>query len=217
MARMLRIATDLWPQSLLTYVAFRVALRLTVDCLAKHGPEGPSGDGDEPGPYLAEVPFLREVPLPIQLELLAETWERHLARDVRQAGLLDESVVYAVCESAARAAEHQPERITWALRGGPVDLTVPADQQLAAEFRALYLKLSNDGDFLLISQFLDLPPEAAADWKARMGLDEERSESLFEVLGRWHARPELVGKLQGLITLREAEPLARLAGTALPA
>lgn len=214
---MLRIATDLLPQSLLSYVAFRVALRQTSETLTEFGADWIPSDSGPHAAYLGEVPVLRETPLPVQLELLAETWDRHLSRDVSQATLVDESVVYAVCEFAATLAEQEPERVTWCLRGGPLDVTVPVDHQLASELRALYLRLSNEGDFLLVSQLLDLPPEEARDWKERLGLDESRLNQLFDVLSRWHVGPELLGNLQGLVSVEEAQRLARLLGVAIPA
>lgn len=213
---MLRIAHDLLPQSLLSYVAFRVAARQTIETLSSSGPEG-AGEEGELSACLGQVPFLREVALPVQLDLLAETWDRHLSPRVFEATLLDESVVYAACELAASLVTRDPERITWALRGGPIDVSIVVDEFLESELRRLYLRLSNDGDFLLISQLLDFAPEESADWKVRLGLDAGRLETLFEVLGRWHASPELVGNLRGLVSIEEAQQLARLLGVSLPA
>jgi len=214
---MLQIATDTLPQSLLSYVAFRVALRQTAEALSHQG-SALWESGDQSGHnYLSEVPFLKEVPPQVQLDLLAETWDRHISRETYTASLVDEAVVYAVCEFTAQLAEHDPERITWCLRGGPLDVTVPVDHQLAAELRALYLNLSNEGDFLLISQFLDLPPEEASEWKARLGLDENRLSQLFDIVGRWHPTPELLGNLQGLVNVGEAQRLARLLRVPIPA
>lgn len=214
---MLRIAHDLLPQSLLSYVAFRVAARQTMDTLSQYGPEGRPDDPADLSACLGQIPFLREVALPVQLDLLAETWDRHLAPRVFEATLLDESMVYAACELAANLVLHEPERITWALRGGPIDVSIAVDEFLASELRSLYLRLSNDGDFLLISQLLDFDPEESADWKERLGLDAGCLESLFDVLGRWHASPELVGNLRGLVSIAEAGQLARLLGVSLPA
>lgn len=214
---MLQIATDSLPQSLLSYVAFRVALRQTAEALSHRGSAlWESGDVTHHS-YLAEVPFLKEVPPQVQLDLLAETWDRHVAKETISATLVDESVVYAVCEFTAQLAEHDPERVTWCLRGGPIDVTVPVDHHLSAELRAIYLNLSNEGDFLLISQFLDLPPEESSDWKQRLGMDESRIGSLFEVLSRWHPSPELLGNLQGLVSVGEAQRLARLLRVPIPA
>uniref|UniRef100_A0A7C2K1M2 Uncharacterized protein n=1 Tax=Schlesneria paludicola TaxID=360056 RepID=A0A7C2K1M2_9PLAN len=202
---MLRIADDLLPQSLLSYVAFRVALRETAGRLGRETFD----DADSRAGYLAEVPFLRDVALAVQLDLLAETWDRHVSPKKHAATLIDESVLYAACEFAASLAEHRPERVTWCLRGGPLDVTVPVDETLAGELRGLYLQLSNDGDFLLIGQLLDLPPEEATEWKQKLGLDPARLELLFDVLGRWHPSPDLVGNLHGLVSVSEARDLSR--------
>jgi hypothetical protein len=210
---MLRIADDLLPQSLLSYVAFRVALRETADRLCRD-----RLDNAEPEPgYLAEVPFLKEVAVAVQLDLLAETWDRHVARTTHLASLLDESVLYATCEFAAGMAERHPERVTWSLRGGPLDLTVPVDNALATELRGLYLNLSNDGDFLLIGQLLDLPPEDSCEWKQRLGIDAARVEPLFDALGRFHASAEFVGNLHGLVSVSEAHALSKLLHVPCPA
>lgn len=214
---MLQIATDTLPQSLLSYVAFRVALRQTAEALSHQGSALWESTAQSGHDFLAEVPFLKEVPPQIQLDLLAETWDRHISRETFTASLVDEAVVYAVCEFTAQLAEHDPERITWCLRGGPLDVTVPVDHHLSAELRALYLNLSNEGDFLLISQFLDLPPDEASDWKSRLGLDEARIGTLFDVVGRWHPTPELLGNLQGLVSVGEAPRLARLLRVPIPA
>lgn len=208
---MLQIHTDLLPQTLLSFVAFRLAYRVTAQTLCDHGADWDSA-ADNTGlcAYLGEVPFLREVTLPVQLELLGDTWQRHLSTVTHQATLLDESVLYAACEFSARICERSPELVLWSLRGGPLDVTVPVDDQLASELRRLYLRLSNDGDFLLISQFLDLPPAESLDWKQRLRLDSARTETLFETLGRWHTGPGVTDSLQSLITPAEATWLNRL-------
>ena len=106
--------------------------------------------------------------------------------------------------------EKDPESIVRYLNGGPLDLTFPIDGNLAKELRLLYLELPNDGDFLLAGQFLDLEPEESTEQKIQMGVDPNRLEHLFEILGRWHASPNLIANLKGLLT--EAE-CARVAAT----
>ncbi len=213
---MLRIAHDYLPQSILSYVAFRIAYRLTAATQEEHGVDWlPAGDA--PAAYLCEVPLLREVSLPVQLELLSETWDRHLSASDLEGSLLDESVIYAACEFAARVCEYDPALVTWSLRGGPIDVTVPADDLLASELRNLYLRLTNDGDFLLISQFLDLPPDEARAWKRRLGLNDDQLTLLFEPLERWRVSAEVLGNFRGLVSVREAHWLARLLGVAVPA
>jgi hypothetical protein len=204
---MLKISQSSLPQSLLSYVAFRVAFRATFERLLVHRRH--SGDvGDATG-YLAEVPFLREVPLQVQLDLLADTWQRHLSRETHTATLIDESIIYAACEFATRLLERDPELFLNQMRGGPIELSVPVDAQLGRELRLLYLELPNDGDFLLVSQFLDLEPTESARQKIEMGINPRRLDAMFEQLGRWHVSPQIATRLTGLLT--DAERAAVMA------
>jgi len=205
---MLKISHSPLPQTLLSYVAFRVAFRETFESLSLHyrclsQPLNPYG-------YLCEVPFLKEVAPAVQLDLLAQTWQKHLSRDIHHADLVEESVIYAACEMTARMVETEPESVVRLLRGGPLDLTVPLDAYLARELRLLYLELPNDGDFLLVSQFLDLNPEESIDQKLQMGVDPTRLNSMFDVLGRWRASPELAGRLKGLLSESETARVASI-------
>jgi hypothetical protein len=149
---------------------------------------------------------LREVPPQVQLDLLASTWQRHISRETHPADLVDESVIYAVCEAAARLVERDPDVFVNQMRGGPVDLAVPVDSYLARELRLLYLELPNDGDFLLVSQFLDMEPDESVQQKIEMGVNPRRLEALFDILGRWHISPQFASRLRGLLT--EAEVAA---------
>ncbi len=212
---MLRICEDTLPQSLLSYVAFRVAFRETLERLAlwKQFEKNPA----EPFGYLAEVPFLREVAPQVQLDVLAATWRKHLNREAVEADLVDESVIYAACETAAQLVEQEPVLFGNYLRGGPFDVGIPVDHMLATELRNLYLNLSNEGDFLLIGQFLDAEPDQALPIKRQMGLDEELVESMYEVLGRWMVSPQLGENLRGLLTDAEIARVAALLQIPCPA
>jgi len=207
---MLQIGPDLLPQSLLSYVAFRVALRHTWDQLdlVVSGSLHP----DDAEGFLTEVPLLQEAPLHVQLDVLAATWDRHSAGSPVTADLLDESVIYAACELTSRLAQHFPQRVLWALHKGPHEICVPVDEALASELRGLYLRLSNEGDFLIASQLLDLPPHEASEWKKHLGICEHRLDQLFEILGRWHMSVGFLSNLIGLVTDAEAERLRRLVG-----
>lgn len=198
---MLTFATTTLPHSLLSYVAFRVAFRETFERLSLH--KRSAYESHDAYGYLGEIPFLREVPAQVQLDVLATTWHRHVSRETMAADLVDESVIYAVCESAAQLVERDPDVFLNQMRGGPVDLAVPVDTYLARELRLLYLELPNDGDFLLVSQFLDLEPAESIQQKLEMGVDPRRLEELFDLLGRWHIAPHLPARLKGLLT--EAE------------
>ena len=212
---MLKICQTPLPQSLLSYVAFRVAFCETFERLCFHRVHA-SALPDAYG-YLGEVPFLREVPAQVQLDLLASTWQKHLSRDVHPADLVDESVVYAVCEAAARLVEQDPEVFAKHMRGGPLELAVPVDAYLSRELRLLYLEMPNDGDFLLISQFLDLPPDESVQQKLEMGVDPKRLGSMFDVLGRWHTSPHMLTRLKGLLTEAELGRVASMVPSPCPA
>lgn len=201
---MLKICETAVPQSLLSYVAFRVAFRQTLHWMACHAQTNEFG---EPYGYLCEIPFLREVPGHVQLDLLAFTWHRHVSKETFDADLLDESVLYAVCETAARLVDYDTTAFVNQLRGGPVDLSVPIDAGLSRDLRMLYLELPNDADFLLVSQFLDLEPAESVHQKLEMGVDPKRLEVLFDILGRWHVSPQFSQRLQGLLTDAELAQL----------
>ncbi|MEM1062126.1 MAG: hypothetical protein AAF532_10210 [Planctomycetota bacterium] len=206
---MLTISNDTLPQTCLSYLAFRLAFHETLERIALDDQLG--GQGGAFG-FLTEVPFLKNVPAHVQLDLLAATWTKHLANDKVEAELLDEAVIYAVCETASRVVEEQPDDVTRFLDGGPMDVTVPVDEFLATELRALHLNLASDGDFLLISQFEDIPPEDADRLKQKFGLEPERFDALFDALGRWHVSAEFLGNLSGLLTGREVLQAVKVLG-----
>ncbi len=203
---MLTISSDTLPQTCLSYVAFRLSFQETFERIVL------ANQVDEPEPdgcgFLTEVPFLRGVPAHVQLDLLAGTWSRHVADDTFKASLLDESVVYAACETSARLVEDDPQTMQRFLKGGPLDVEIDADHFLASELRALHLELSNEGDFLMISQFEDMEPDAAGILKTKFDLDTKKLEPMFDILGRWSLSAEFSDNLKDLMTETE---LARIA------
>jgi len=212
---MLKICEDILPQSLFSYVAFRVAFRETFERLAlwKQFEKDPV---DSFG-YLGEVPFLKDVAPHVQLDVLAATWRKHLKRDPVPANLVDESVIYAVCETAAQLVEQEPALFANYLRGGPFDVGIPIDHFLATELRNLYLKLSNEGDFLLIGQFLDSDPAEALPLKRQMGLRDDVVDAMYDVLSRWHVSPQFLENARGLLTEAEIHRVAALLRVPCPA
>jgi len=203
---MLAISTDTLPQTSLSYVAFRISFQETYERIVlsrQMGEDIPDRCG-----FLTEVPFLKHVPAHVQLDLLAKTWSRHVDQVRVEADLVDESVVYATCETAARLVEDEPTTAQRFLTGGPLETSAAVDRYLASELRALHLNLSNEGDFLMISQFEDMVPDAARALKQKFELDEERLEAMFDVLGLWRISDTFTGNLAGLLT--EAE-IARVA------
>ena len=200
---MLQIADTKLPHTVLCYVAFRAAFHDTLEQIAVHDARAiRSGDGDPHARFgfLTEVPFLRCVPAHVQLDLLAETWSRHAAHDSHEADLVDEAVLYAACETAGRLCAEEPETLAAYLSGGPIAVTLSVDGLLADELRSLHLNLAGEGDFLTISQFEDHPPKEGRALKIKLGVDPDRLEPLFEVLGRWNFSPEFLGNLSGLMT-----------------
>ena len=139
----------------------------------------------------------------MQLDLLSETWHKHSRCERIVGDLLDESVIFGVCETAASAAERDVTQLRQWIQSGPRRMSVSSKPDLAVKLRRLHLSLPNEGDFLLISQFEDLPPFEALGLKAEFGLEPSQCEPLFEVLGRWHVTPGFAGRLTGLLTDRE--------------
>lgn len=207
---MLTISNDVLPQSSLCYLAFRIAFRETLERIALADQVG--CDPHENFGFLTEVPFLRTVPAHVQIDLLASTWAKHVACESVEADLVDEAVLYAVCETSAQVVESEPEILESYLSGGPLDVVPTADPMLASELRSVHLNLASEGDFLLISQFEDLPPDESSRLKERFGLTEAKLEPMFDVLGRWYLSPEFLGNLSGLLTGREVLKTVRVLG-----
>ena len=211
---MLLICADTVPQNKLSYLAFRLAAFETFKLIEFAQQTGQ--EFRDPFGYLTEVPFLREVVPQVQLSLLATTWSKLMSPHDEHATLLDESVLYAVCETAARMMEQIPELFPSFTETGPVKFLNQPDKQLVRDLRTLHLELSNEGDFLLISQFQDLDPDEAVNYKKQFRMSEDYLEPMFEVLGRWQFCPDIQQKFSGLFNdeeLVELMPILRLATT----
>ena len=211
---MLIICADIVPQTKLSYLAFRLAAYETFKLVEFAQQSGQ--DFRDPYGYLTEVPFLREVAPQVQLSLLADTWAKLNSPLREHATLLDESVLYAVSETAARMMEQIPELFTSFTESGPVKLIQQPDRVLIRELRALHLELANEGDFLLVSQFQDLDPVEAWDYKKQFRMSDDYLEPMFDILGQWHAAPDIKIKLASLFTddeMTELLPLLKLASS----
>lgn len=211
---MLLINHEPLPNTGLAYLAFRISFQDTLEriVLARQMGTVPDGFG-----YLTEVPFLQTLPPHVQLDLLADTWSKHWSSQRQQGSLLDESVIYAVCETAARIADEEPSIIAHSLFTGPQPVKVSVDSALPSEFRNLHLRLANEGDFLLISQFEDIPPDEAEDLKQQYRLDPARIDEMFDALGRWAVAPNFAQRLDGLATDKELVRASFVIGEALQA
>jgi hypothetical protein len=209
---MLIICSDTVPQTKLTYLAFRIAAFETFK-LIEFGQQS-GQEFREPYGYLTEVPFLRDVAPQVQLALLAETWAKLNSPEREHATLVDESVLYAVCETAARMLEQIPELFHSFTESGPVQFVALPDKESIKELRAIHLDLANEGDFLLISQFQDLDPAEADNYKKQFRMSDHFLEPLFNVLGMWHVAPETGSRMAGLFSdeeLGELMPILKAA------
>ncbi|MES2790863.1 MAG: hypothetical protein V4719_14720 [Planctomycetota bacterium] len=209
---MLLICADTVPQTKLSYLAFRLAAFETFKLIEFAQQTGQ--EFRDPFGYLTEVPFLREVAPQVQLSLLAETWAKLTSPHQEHGTLIDESVLYAVCETAARIMEQIPELFSSFTETGPVKFLNQPDKQLVRDLRALHLELANEGDFLLIGQFQDLDPQEASNYKKQFRMSDEYLEPMFEVLSRWKISPEIHTKFAGLFhdeELAELLPILKLA------
>ena len=204
---MLHIASDILPPTRLSYTAFRVAFCETWERLTLAEQVADNSTSDDSFGFLTEVPFLKAVPAWVQLDLLAETWQKHLMDGPIRASLVDESILYSVCETTARLVDDQPEIAAEFLSRGPEQIDLPIDHDLATELRSLHLSLPNHGEFLMISHFEDTPPEEANQLKSDFGLDPQRLDELFHVLGLWHSSPGFLDHLEGLLTDKEIQQI----------
>lgn len=199
------------PRSELVYVAFRLAFCETRERLVLTRQLNLSGDGNFG--FLTEVPFLRHVPPQVQLDLLLETWFRHLCDAPCRATLVDESVLYAVCETASRMMRQHRDDARRYLRQGPFRCHCPYDYAYADRLQKLHLDFTHGGHFLLISQFQDIPPDESVALKREYGLDADDCERLFDVLARWHVQTDVYRLGRGLLTeqeMRQTGPVLRM-------
>jgi hypothetical protein len=200
---MLKIGESRLNYTSLTYLAFRAAFQDTLEWMILDRQLKSSqleGFG-----YLTEVPFLQNVPPQVQLDLLAETWSRLVSGAPMPCSLVDECVLYAACETTARLVEEQPKELGRYIENGPMRFALQLDQWLVSRVRALHLSLPINGDFLAISQFEDMPPDDAKRYKKKLGLDESRLESMFQLLGRWNISENIEHNLKHLLTEREIQ------------
>ena len=189
------------PNNDLTYLAFRLAVQETLSDLEL------SHDLDEeldpPAGFLAVVPFLEQVPIPVQIDLLAATWAQQRQPRLIHASLLDAAVLYAVCTTASRIATDLPELVIPFLRAGPRNPSPRAIRRALGQVDDLFEEFWDDHDFLMISDFQDLHPDQAEILKQQLGLSAEYLQPLYDALGRGRVSGDVSANLQGLLTDEE--------------
>jgi hypothetical protein len=207
---MLCIENEPLTDSDLAYIAMRMSFLETLERIVLAEQMGLTGSGAFG--FLAEVPYLRHVAPPVQLDLLLECWSKLRSPEKHAATLVDESVVYAACEAAARIIDSDADFAKQYLSAGPRKLHGDLTGPLADELRFLHLCLPNEGHFLLLSQFQDVDPEAGAKLKMSFGLDPAACEAMFEVLGRWHVSPAFRQNSDGLLAEGESAQAVEILG-----
>lgn len=196
------------PQSDLAYLAFRLALQETLSDIELH--LDLEEEPDPPVGYLTEVPFLEQVPLPVQVDLLADTWARHHKPDLTEASLLEAAVVYAACMTAGRVIDDMPDVAVVMLRNGPRKVDPRIIRRASFRLEEMFEAFWDDRDFLMIDDWQDLPPDHAQYLKELMRLPDEVLEPMYEALQRWRVSPDVAANLEGLLTdaeIRETMPL----------
>ena len=207
---MLCIEREPLTDSDLAYIAFRLSFFETLEriCLAEQmGLAGAGAYG-----YLSEVPFLRNVAPQVQLDLLLECWSKLQSAESVPATLVDESIVYAVCESSARSVDGDTDFAKRHLSCGPRRLAEVLSNTLSDHLRFLHLSLPNEGHFLLLCQFQDVEPQDGIKLKTSFGLDPDACEPMFDVLGRWHVGPDFRQNAAGLLEPSESAQAAHILG-----
>lgn len=194
------------PQDELTYAAFRLA---AIDTLMQIEMAQHSPDGADPIGFLDAVPVLAEVAPVVQVDLLADAWHRHRSAESHKASLLDAAVVYAVCETAARLVQEIPELVGSHLASGPTPCHLTIDQALPERFQSLFESFWGDIDFMTLEYFGDIAPDKARRIKKVMGISNSQVKKLESALARAHASPEILTRLQGLLTEEELKAWSR--------
>ena len=212
---MLQIGQTSLPRTPVTYLAMRLAVLETCERMAMAEQSGQLDD--RPLGFLTEVPYLRRVAPQVQIDLLLDVWARHVQSQTATGTLLDEAVLYAACETAARLIEQDPDTAARLIEGGPIAHCPPLSKSLAERLRRLHLELDNDGDFLLISQFEDVSPDEASPLKTKFGLTEERVGGLFDAVSRWRMNADWPQRASGLLGQRERTRVAIQIGSYLAA
>ena len=205
---MLCSGNNLLPVGPITYAAFRIAFLETLERI---------GLADQIGMcthrcfgYLTQVPFLRHVAPQVQLELLLETWARQESPTVQTASLLDEAIIYAAAETSAHLVRCDRVAVQLCLARGPIEVDQPINRELADAFQKLHLEFDAEPGFLLLTQYQDLAPEVADQYRAKHGLTLGRCDGIFDALSRWHVTLPFSVSVDGLLTPSEVEKAERV-------
>ena len=205
---MIQFTSNSLPYSERVYIALRIAFLETQERLSLA--EQLELEDHRAFGFLTQVPFLKCVPAQVQLDLLLDLWDKHLSKETFSATYLDEALIYAACETAAKLVRTEPQHVERILAAGPLKSSVSITRGFAEELQELHLNYAGDGHFLLLSQFQDLSPEESDKMKEEYGIINGKCDSLYDALGRWSVRADFKDRACGLLTEEEAEHLSTL-------
>ena len=123
--------------SLLTYVAFRLAALDTFDRLRRVI----AGDESENNGFLSELPLLRETAPQVQLELLASTWKKGCDAKLYPPSVVDECVLHCTFERSVGLMLSEPLVAKELLVSGPKPVDLSEFVWLPVRLRTLHLTL----------------------------------------------------------------------------
>src|SRR6476620_6496279 len=196
------------PQNDLIYIAFRLAALETL-CAMDVARASSEEDDEPPSGFLVEVPFLAQVALAVQVDLLADAWSRHQAAELHQATLLDAAVLYAACRTAGRIMHDEPTLVRKWLKPGPRRVRHRFTDRTPERLHELFFAFWDDIDFLSLSGLQDLAPEHARAVREVTGLADEDLQPMEEALARCRASPAVLAHLTGLLSAKEIQGFSR--------
>jgi hypothetical protein len=189
------------PQNDLAYAAFRIAAVHTL--VAAEACEDAEEDFDGSGGFLSAVPFLAQVPEPVQVDLLAEVWARHDASELHEANLLEAAVVYAACMTAGDVVAVTPDVARAYLKAGPRRVGLRLTRKTPERLADLFDEFWDDEDFLMLDDWQDLAPDHAEAVRAMLRLADEDVRPMYEALARGKVSRGVASNLGGLLTAEE--------------
>ena len=160
--------------------------------------------------YLLKVPFLAQVAPAVQVDLLADVWNRHRDAALHEASLLDAAVVYAAFYTAGRVISDELKIPRLWLKAGPQQARFKITGRTHQRLHDLFFAFWDDVDFLSIEELQDLTPEHAREVREMMRLHDEAFEQMEEVLMRCRASPAILTNLEGLLTTEEIVVFTRV-------
>jgi hypothetical protein len=189
-----------FPQNDLAYLALRITAFQTFVRIEEAQDRVSHGDPAEAvHAYLEEVPLLAEVPLDIQVDLLAEVWMRHNASRIYRATLLDAAILYAACREGAEIIQELPSIVRDYLEDAPRQLDIRLDRWAVDRLRKIYPRWWRSFNPGQLQSMLDVE-----DFPSRLALPLEYA------LDRSEISRHLDRRFAGLLTAAELRDQSHL-------